>query len=66
MSRQAEDPVGAGDAAVRRELARLSRRGFLSLAAGAAGVVLGWRWLTRQPGDAGVPWPFRRALEANA
>jgi DMSO/TMAO reductase YedYZ molybdopterin-dependent catalytic subunit len=29
-------------------------------------VVLGWRWLQRQPKQAGIPWPFRRGLEANA
>ena len=54
------------DEDVRRELARLSRRGFLTLAAGAAGVALGWRWLLRQPPESGVPRPFRRVLEANA
>jgi DMSO/TMAO reductase YedYZ molybdopterin-dependent catalytic subunit len=55
---------GAED--VDRELRRLSRRGFLTLAAGAAGVALGWRWLLKQPRDSGIPGPFRQSLEANA
>jgi DMSO/TMAO reductase YedYZ molybdopterin-dependent catalytic subunit len=53
------------DADVERQLARLSRRGFLTLAAGGTAAVLGWRWLISRPRDAGQPWPFRRALQAN-
>ena len=50
---------------VDRELRRLSRRGFFTLAAGGAAAVLGWRWLITRPGDHRLPWPFRRGLEAN-
>jgi DMSO/TMAO reductase YedYZ molybdopterin-dependent catalytic subunit len=56
----------SADATVRRELRRRSRRGFLSLAAGAAGVGIGWRWLLRQPRVDGIPAPFRSTLETNA
>jgi len=57
--------AGATDADVDRQLARLSRRGFLTLAAGGTTAVLGWRWLISRQRDAGQPWPFRRALQAN-
>jgi DMSO/TMAO reductase YedYZ molybdopterin-dependent catalytic subunit len=57
--------TAAADAGVERQLARLSRRGFLTLAAGGAGAALGWRWLLSRPGDSGQPWPFRRALQMN-
>jgi DMSO/TMAO reductase YedYZ molybdopterin-dependent catalytic subunit len=50
---------------VDRELARLSRRGFLTLAAGATAGVLGWRWITSRPREDNQPWPFRRVLRAN-
>jgi len=55
----------ATDADVERQLTRLSRRGFLTLAAGGASAVLGWRWLISRPGDSGQPWPLRRALQTN-
>jgi len=57
--------VAPTDADVERQLARLSRRGFLSLAAGGTAAVLGWRWLISRPRENGQPWPFRRALQAN-
>lgn len=57
--------LGPSDAEVKRELARLSRRGFLTLAAGGTAAVLGWRWLISRPRENGQPWPFRRALQAN-
>ena len=56
---------GPSDADVDRQLARLSRRGFLTLAAGGTAAVLGWRWLISRPGENSQPWPFRRALQAN-
>ena len=57
--------LGPSDADVDRQLARLSRRGFLTLAAGGTAAVLGWRWLISRPAENGQPWPFRRALQAN-
>ena len=51
---------------VRRELRRLSRRGFLGLAAGAGAAVFGWRWLLSRPMVDRLPAPFRSALEGNA
>ena len=48
-----------------KELQRLTRRGFLTLGAGAAAGFAGWKWLqSRTPID-GVPYPFRRVLEGN-
>jgi len=61
----AERDAAAQDEQVRRELARLSRRGFLTLAGGGAAAYFGWRYLISRPGENGVPWPFRRALETN-
>lgn len=53
------------DEDIRKELRRLSRRGFLSLAAAAGAGYAGWKFLrTRTPED-GVSWPFRRVLVAN-
>ena len=57
--------IPPSDADVERQLSRLSRRGFLTLAAGATGAVLGWRWLISQPRAYGVALPFRRVLQAN-
>jgi DMSO/TMAO reductase YedYZ molybdopterin-dependent catalytic subunit len=54
------------DERVRHELRRLSRRGFLGLAAGAGAVVFGWRWLLSRPMVDRLPAPFRSSLEANA
>lgn len=50
---------------VERELRRLSRRGFLTMGVGAAVGFAGWKWLRTRPREGGVPWPFRRVLEAN-
>lgn len=61
MNSELED----NEVAVRAQLRRLSRRGFLGLAAGAAAALGGWEWLRTRRDDAGVPWPLRRALEAN-
>ena len=54
------------DEEVRRELRRLSRRGFLGLAAGTGAVVFGWRWLLSRPMVDRLPAPFRAGHEANA
>jgi len=53
------------DADVRRELSRLSRRGFLTLAGGGVAAFYGWRYLISRPRENGVALPFRRALQAN-
>jgi hypothetical protein len=50
---------------VHRELKRLSRRGFLTLGAGAAAAFGAWQWLRTRPREGGVARPFRRVLEAN-
>lgn len=55
----------AADRDVERELSRLSRRGFLTLAAGGTAAVLGWRWLISRPRENGQVLPFRRVLQAN-
>ncbi|HXT50951.1 MAG TPA: molybdopterin-dependent oxidoreductase [Thermoanaerobaculia bacterium] len=57
--------VPPSDADVERQLARLSRRGFLTLAAGGTAAVLGWRWLISRPRANGTALPFRRVLQAN-
>ena len=63
---QSRDDEAREDERVRRELRRLSRRGFLGLAAGAGAVVFGWRWLLSRPMVDRLPAPFRSSLEANA
>ncbi|MEO8383178.1 MAG: molybdopterin-dependent oxidoreductase [Acidobacteriota bacterium] len=61
----AEEDVREDDEDLRREVNRLSRRGFLSLAAAAGAGFASWKLLrTRTPED-GVAWPFRRGLEVN-
>lgn len=60
-----KSPLEVNDAAVRQQMRRLSRRGFLGLAAGAAATIGGWQWLRTRRDEAGVPWPLRRALETN-
>ena len=51
--------------AVDRELARLSRRGFLTAGIATAGMVAGWKWLNSRPQEDGLPWPLRRMLGIN-
>ncbi|HEY0373129.1 MAG TPA: molybdopterin-binding oxidoreductase, partial [Thermoanaerobaculia bacterium] len=48
-----------------KELQRLTRRGFLTLGTGAIAGVAGWKWLRSRPSIDGVPFLFRRVLEAN-
>src|SRR4051794_5770211 len=49
----------------RKQLARRTRRGFLSgLALYGLGYA-GWRWIRSRPEELGLAWPFRRVLSAN-
>jgi len=48
-----------------QELARRSRRSFLALGAGAAGLTAGWYWLNSQPLEDDIPRPLRRVLSVN-
>lgn len=48
-----------------QELRIRTRRGFLTLAAGAAGGFGAWSWLRSREPDGGTPYPFRRVLELN-
>lgn len=50
---------------VERELGRLSRRGFTTMAVAAAAGFAGWKWLRTRPREGDLAWPFRRMLEAN-
>lgn len=53
------------ESAPERELARRSRRGFLTLGGGLLTVAASWTYLRSRPLDAGIPGPFRRILEWN-
>jgi DMSO/TMAO reductase YedYZ molybdopterin-dependent catalytic subunit len=61
------DPAIAGPTEIvsDQEAKKRSRRAFL--VGGAAAVVGygGFRWLTAQPKDDGILWPFRKVLQAN-
>jgi hypothetical protein len=48
-----------------RELARRSRRGFLTLGGGLLTVAASWTYLRSRPPDGGIPGPFRRVLDWN-
>jgi DMSO/TMAO reductase YedYZ molybdopterin-dependent catalytic subunit len=48
-----------------KELRRLTRRGFITMAAAAGAGYAGWTWLRATPREGGLQWPLRRALEAN-
>jgi DMSO/TMAO reductase YedYZ molybdopterin-dependent catalytic subunit len=50
---------------VDRELKRLTRRGFLTMAAAAGAGYGSWKWLRTRPREGGLQWPLRQALEAN-
>lgn len=49
----------------RKELSRLTRRGFLTMGIAAGAGFAGWKWLRTRPRVEGVPEPFRRVLEMN-
>lgn len=50
---------------VDRELKRLTRRGFLTMAAAGGAGYGGWKWLRTRPRDGGLEWPLRDGLEWN-
>lgn len=47
------------------QLAVRTRRGFLTLGAGAVAAVAGWTWLLTRPEEDALPGPFRRMLGWN-
>jgi DMSO/TMAO reductase YedYZ molybdopterin-dependent catalytic subunit len=53
------------DEDVDRQLARLTRRGFLTAGIAAAAGFGAYKWLRSRPRIDGVEWPLRRALEMN-
>jgi len=50
---------------VDRELKRLTRRGFLTMAVAAGAGYAGWKWLHTRARDGGLEWPLRKGLLAN-
>ena len=60
-----DDDVAANDAQVDRELKRLTRRGFVTMAVAAGAGYAGWSWLRTRPREGDVPWPLRRVLQGN-
>jgi DMSO/TMAO reductase YedYZ molybdopterin-dependent catalytic subunit len=69
----AADSTGEVDPAIRDlrsaisadAISARSRRGFITLAAGALTAAVGWKWLRSRPKIDGVEWPLRRVLETN-
>jgi len=64
----APDPailIAENDAAVAREVRRLSRRGFVVGGISAIAAYGAWRWIEHAKRIGDVPWPLRRGLEAN-
>ncbi len=60
------EPVeSAEDVAVRREMARRTRRSFLVGGIASLAGLAGWKWLMSRREDEGLAWPLRRALEVN-
>ena len=53
------------EAALLAEARRRSRRSFIGLGLASLAGLGGWRWLVSQPGEAGIPRPLRRVLDAN-
>jgi DMSO/TMAO reductase YedYZ molybdopterin-dependent catalytic subunit len=65
IARAKELAIAENDAAVQRELKRLSRRGFITLGGGAVATYAAWKWLKLRPKENGVEWPLRRAFGFN-
>jgi len=53
------------DPEIKRELRRLSRRGFIVAGISTIAAYGGWKWLKHAQRVGDVPWPLRRTLEAN-
>jgi DMSO/TMAO reductase YedYZ molybdopterin-dependent catalytic subunit len=47
---------------LKRQLRRISRRGFVWAGAAMLTGLAGWRWLVTRTDEDGLPWPFRRVL----
>jgi hypothetical protein len=54
--------IDANDRDVADQLRRMSRRGFLTLGAGAVAAIGAWKWLGSRDRDGGIPWPLRKTL----
>jgi len=50
---------------LQKEAAKRSRRAFLTLGAGAVGVIGGWSWLNRGKGLTGIAPAFRKVLDVD-
>ena len=46
-------------------LRRLSRRGFAVAGLAALAGLAGWKWVSTESAEDGLPWPLRRVLELN-
>src|SRR5438270_1487961 len=57
--------IEANDRDVSDQLRRMSRRGFLTLGAGAVATIGAWTWLGSRAREGGLPWPLRRMLHVN-
>lgn len=57
--------IAENDAAVERDVRRLSRRGFIVAGVAAAAGLGGWKFLRTRPREGDVSWPLRRSLETN-
>ncbi len=57
--------IESSDEVVKKELRRLSRRGFIGGAVAAGAAVAGWRWLGSSAPLDGMHWPLRRVLQKN-
>jgi hypothetical protein len=54
--------IEANDREVADQLRRMSRRGFLTLGAGAVAAVGAWKWLGSRDREGGIAWPLRKTL----
>src|SRR5438128_217096 len=57
--------IAENDAAIDKDVRRLSRRGFFVFGAGALATYGAWKWLRLRPREDGLEWPFRRVLQSN-